>query len=71
MEKKRENYVAPIAETIEIVIEQAILNSWTEVPDFDYGGALSNQETEIYEEICIWNNIEFPDGFFGLSGCRD
>ena len=42
MEKKRENYVAPIAETIEIVIEQAILNSSTEVPDFDFGGDLSN-----------------------------
>jgi len=42
MEKKIENYVAPIAETIEIVIEQAILNSSTEVPDFGFGGDLSN-----------------------------
>ena len=43
MEKKRENnYVAPIAETIEIVIEQAVLSASTEVPDFDYGGDLSN-----------------------------
>ena len=43
MEKKvRENYVAPIAETIEIVIEQAVLYSSTEVPDFGYGGDLSN-----------------------------
>ena len=42
MEKKRENYVAPIAETIEIVIEQAVLSASTEVPDFGYGGDLSN-----------------------------
>ena len=44
MEKKREYYVAPIAETIEIVIEQAVLSASTEteVPDFGYGGDLSN-----------------------------
>jgi hypothetical protein len=42
MEKKRENYVAPIAETIEIVTEQAVLSASTEVPDFGYGGDLSN-----------------------------
>ena len=44
MEKKRENYVAPIAETIEIVIEQAVLSASTETeaPDFGYGGNLSN-----------------------------
>ena len=42
MEKKRENYVAPIAEIIEIVTEQAVLSASTEVPDFGYGGDLSN-----------------------------
>ena len=44
MEKKRENYIAPIARTIEIVTEQAVLSASTEteVPDFDYGGDLSN-----------------------------
>lgn len=42
MEKKRENYVAPIAETIEIVIEQAVLSA--SAPDFGYGGDLSNEE---------------------------
>ena len=40
MEKNRENYVAPIVEAIEIVIEQAVLNS--SIPDFEYGGDLSN-----------------------------
>lgn len=43
MEKKdRVNYVTPIAEAIEIVIEQAVLNGSGSTNDYEYGGDLSN-----------------------------